>query len=84
MTDQFIINSIIGIAGFLASWAFKSLFDQIRSVKEHAERIDKKLQDLEVQVAGHYVTRAEMQRSLDAIFQLLRDIDNKLAGKADR
>lgn len=82
--DQTLINGILGIAGFLASWAFKSIFEKFEALKKQAEVISEKLQELEVQVAGHYVTRAEMQRSLDAIFQLLRDIDNKLAGKADR
>ena len=67
----------LGIAGFLGG-----VF--IMDLKRSEYSIWKKLTEIEVLVAGKYPTRLEMDSTLSELFNMLRRIEDKLDGKADK
>lgn len=82
--DQNQINWLFGGFGFLCGWLLKILWQMVRDLQKADLLLTTKVQAVEVLVAGQYVKRDELDRSLGAIFEYLRRIEDKLDGKVDK
>lgn len=81
---QVLFNIVVSLCATLGGWMLKSL----QSSLEHLQTIDSelatKIQSIEVLVAGNYVKRDDLERSIAAIFIKLDRIETKLDGKVDK
>ena len=84
MDYQTLFNIAGGLAGFLGGWWMKVLHDSVRDLQEADKKLAEKVSGIEVLVAGNYVKRDELEKTLSAIFAKLEKISDKLDGKADK
>lgn len=81
---QIIFNGIVGVAAFLCAWQFKSIFEQIKESQIANAANLEKINQLRSEMGRHDERGSNMQRTLDAIFDALRGINEKLDRKADK
>lgn len=62
----------------------KVLHDSVRDLQDADKRLADKVSSIEVLVAGNYVKRDDLDKSVDAIFRKLDRIEDKLDGKVDK
>ena len=84
MVDQTLINWIIGGAGALLGIMLKALLDSVKDLQKADTELTKRVGEIEVLVAGRYVLREDMDRSIAALFSKLDKIDAKLDSKMDK
>jgi len=84
MENQTLINSIIGVIGFMGAWILNSLNDSIKALKTADADLIKAVQHIELLVAGSYVKRDDLDKLSNALFTKLDKIDAKLDTKQDR
>ena len=77
MDFQSAFNLAVGIITFLGGWIIKSFSDNVRDLQV-------KVQDLQVMVAGQYVTHADLEKMINAVFNKLDKIEEKIDKKADK
>lgn len=82
--DQNLFNVAITIAGALAGWWMKAMWEALKDLKLADDKLAKDVSDLKVLVAGDYVRREMFDRLSDAIFAKLDRIEMKLDSKADK
>lgn len=82
--DQAIFNWLLagfgGLIGFLLNVVWQAVKDLQKADKVLAERVG----EIEVLVAGSYITKIDFTNVTDAIFRKLDRIEDKLDGKADK
>lgn len=82
--DQALVNWLLagfgGLIGFLLNVVWQAVKDLQKSDKVLAERVG----EIEVLVAGSYITKTDFTNVTDAIFRKLDHIEDKLDGKADK
>jgi hypothetical protein len=82
--DQTIVNWLLaglgGLIGFLLQVVWQAVKDLQRADKDLAERVG----EMEVLMAGSYITKIDFVKTTDAIFRKLDRIEDKLDGKADK
>ena len=82
--DQAIVNWLLagfgGLIGFLLNVVWQAVKDLQKADKALAERVG----EIEVLVAGSYITKTDFTQVTDAIFRKLDRIEDKLDGKADK
>jgi hypothetical protein len=82
--DQALVNWLLagfgGLIGFLLNVVWQSVKDLQKADKVLAERVG----EIEVLVAGYYITKTDFTQVTDAIFRKLDRIEDKLDGKADK
>jgi hypothetical protein len=82
--DQALINWLLagfgGLIGFLLNVVWQSVKDLQKTDKILADRLG----EIEVLVAGSYITKTDFTNVTDAIFRKLDRIEDKLDGKADK
>jgi len=78
--DQNFINTLIAVVGVLMGWVLKVIWEAITSIRAEGKTRDDRLNELEILVAGKYVTRDDFS----IVIQKLDDIRDRLALKADR
>lgn len=84
MDSQSAINIAFALVGMLGGWVLKLLHGEMKTLQQADYQLAIKVQSIEVLVAGHYVTRDALDRSLSAIFAKLDRIEVKLDQKADK
>lgn len=84
MDYQTLFNIAGGIAGFFGGWWMKVLHESMRDLQDADKKLAEKVSGIEILVAGDYVKRAEMEKTLSAIFAKLEKISDKLDGKQDK
>lgn len=84
MESQDFINLALGAISFLGGWVVKNIQDSMKSLQDSDERLAAKVQAIEVLVAGEYVKRDDFDKKIDALFDKLDRIDQKLDMKANR
>lgn len=77
MDEQTLVIVLLGIVNAGLGWHVRTLH-----ARTHAQA--EKIAGLQVMVAGQYVTRTDYQRTNDAIFAMLRRIEDKIDRKADK
>ena len=82
--DQTLVNWLLagfgGLIGFLLNVVWQAVKDLQKAVIALAERVG----EIEVLVAGSYITKTDFTSVTDAIFRKLDRIEDKLDGKADK
>ena len=82
--DQTLVNWLLagfgGLIGFLLNVVWQAVKDLQKADKVLAERVG----EIEVLVAGSYITKTDFANVTDAIFRKLDRIEDKLDGKADK
>lgn len=82
--DQAFVNWLLagfgGLIGFLLNVVWQAVKDLQKADKVLAERVG----EIEVLVAGSYITKTDFTQVTDAIFRKLDRIEDKLDGKADK
>jgi hypothetical protein len=84
MNYQDSFNLAIGLIAFLGGWILNSVRDSVKNLHASDEHLAAKVQSIEVLVAGQYVKRDDLDKSISAIFLKLDRIEAKLDGKADK
>jgi chaperonin cofactor prefoldin len=77
MTDQAIINLIIGAVLSVLGWFARQLWDAVQDLKKDVKQI-------EVDLPTHYVRKEDLESRLDRIELSLNRIFEKLDHKADK
>jgi chaperonin cofactor prefoldin len=77
MTDQAIINLIIGAVLSVLGWFARQLWDAVQDLKQDVKQI-------EVDLPTHYVRKEDLESRLDRIEASLNRIFEKLDHKADK
>lgn len=77
MTDQAIINLIIGAVLSVLGWFARQLWDAVQDLKADMKQI-------EVDLPTHYVRKEDLESRLDRIEASLNRIFEKLDHKADK
>lgn len=82
--DQTVINWAFIIFSGMAGWIFRMLWQAMKDLQIADTVLAKKVQEIEVLVAGNYVTNDKLDRNVAALFTKLDRIEQKLDGKADK
>jgi len=77
MTDQGIINIIIGVVLSVLGWFARQLWDAVQDLKKDVKQI-------EVDLPTHYVRKEDLDIRLDRLEAVLNRIFEKLDHKADK
>lgn len=77
MTDQDIINVIIGVILSVLGWFARQLWDAVQTLKND-------MKELEVELPTHYLRKDEFESRLDKIENMLERIFDRLDSKADK
>ena len=83
-TMQNIFNVVVLFAAAMGGWVLKGVHDAIEHLQVTDASLATKVQEIEVLVAGNYVRRDDLDRSITAIFTKLDRIENKLDLKVDK
>lgn len=81
---QLAFNVLLSLVAFLGGWVLNSVRDSVKALHDSDEVLSNKVQSIEVLVAGQYVKRDDLEKSITAIFHKLDRIEQKLDGKADK
>lgn len=84
MTFQDAFNIAIGLIGTLLGWLLRVLWSSMHDLRQADASLVERVQKVEVLVAGQYVKRDDLDRSLGDIFRKLERIEEKLDNKADK
>lgn len=84
MDLQTAFNIVAGVAGALGSIVLKAVYDSIKELEQTDRKLAAKIGEMEVLVAGRYVTRDEFNVAINAVFAKLDRIQEMLSHKADK
>ena len=82
--DQRFINTMLALWGATMGWVLKVIWDAVKDLQEADEEVIKKVNELQVVMAGDYVKRDELRSEFKALFAKLDRIENKLDQKVDK
>lgn len=82
--DQAIFNIAVSVVGFLGGWWLKVLWDAVKDLQAADKQLAEKVGEIEVLVAGSYITRHDFDKIAAAIFAKLDKIEDKLDRKVDK
>lgn len=72
---QTMINAMLGLLAFLGGWIMHSFKSDIRENHKFAKETSDRLTQVELLVAGKYITRDEFDKKFDAMFRKLDNIE---------
>jgi hypothetical protein len=84
MDLQTAFNIVAGVAGALGSLVLKAVYDAIKELEKTDEKLAGKIGEMEVLVAGRYMTREEFNTAINAVFNKLDRIQELLSQKVDK
>jgi len=84
MTYQDAFNVVLAITSALGGWFIRIMWSSLVDLRKTDKEIAQKVSGIEVLVAGHYVKRDELDRSMNALFAKLDRIEDKLDSKQDK
>ena len=84
MDYQVLFNIVLGLVSFMGGYILYGIRDGIKALQEDDRALGEKIQNIEILVAGKYVTRDDLQKMGQDIFNVLRRIEDKLDNKADK
>jgi len=77
MSDQFIINLVMGTALAVIGWFARQLWDAVQDLKND-------MKSIEIDLPTHYVRKDEIEQRFNKIEDMLNRIFEKLDNKADK
>jgi len=84
MEPQTIINSAFAVIGALGGWVLNRIWEALKDLQAADKVLTEKVGAIEVLVAGVYVTREELQKTISTVFIKLDRIEDKLDHKVDK
>jgi len=82
--EQTVVNTLFGLVSALLGWGLKVIWDSLRQLQETDKELADKVSQIEVLVAGRYVTREEFTSVVNRLFQRLDLVLEALSHKEDR
>jgi len=77
MSDQTIINLIVGVVLSVLGWFARQLWDAVQDLKND-------MKEIEIDLPTHYVRKDELEQRFNKIEDMLNRIFEKLDNKADK
>lgn len=84
MSEQELINYLLGGVLAVFGWWAKGLQSSLAALRDADNALTSKVSAIEVLVIGEYVKRSELEKLTEAIFAKLDRIEDKLDSKVDR
>jgi hypothetical protein len=84
MDYQTAFNITLGGFSFLGGVLLTNIWKEIKQLQANERENIKRIQEIEILVAGAYTTKDEFSRVMDKVFAKLDQINDKLNGKADK
>jgi len=84
MDYQILFNLAVGAVGFLGGVLLTIIWGEIKQLQRNEIEATKRINAIELLVAGDYVTRKEFAHTMDKIVEKLDIISNKIHEKADK
>lgn len=84
MNIQDAFNIAMGLCGALGGWWLRVMWSALTDLTHEDKKLADKVASIEVLVAGQYIRRDELDRSLTALFTKLDRIEDKLDSKQDK
>ena len=81
---QLLFNLAATAIGFLFGWILNNLWVAVRELQSADKDLAEKVGEIELLVAGRYVTRDEFNNTLNQVFNKLDTIRDIVSHKADR
>jgi len=81
---QVFFDVAVGVIGVLGGWVLNTVWGAVKDLQEADRELAEKVSQIEVLVAGRYITRDEFDRVLNSVFIKLDKIQDLLMQKADR
>lgn len=75
--EQDTVNTVISGVFMVVGWVLKTLWSSLKELQSADTRLAEKVQNIEVLVAGKYVTREDFINFNNAIFKKLDDIEER-------
>ena len=86
MNNEYQIFFDVGVAiiGAMGGWILNTVWNAVKELQKADKELAEKVGDIEVLVAGRYVTREDFNQVLNQVFTKLDTIRDMLAQKVDR
>ena len=68
---QVLFDVAIGVIGVLGGWTLNTVWSAVKDLQEADKELAEKVGQIEVLVAGRYVTRDEFNQVLNQVFERL-------------
>ena len=81
---QVFFDVAVGIIGVLGGWVLNTVWGAVKDLQSADKELAEKVSEIEVLVAGRYVTRDEFNTTLSQVFVKLDTIRDIVSHKADR
>jgi hypothetical protein len=81
---QVLFDVAIAVIGVLGGWTLNTVWGAVKDLQEADKELAEKVGNIEVLVAGRYITREEFNVTLNQVFERLDRIRDLLSTKADR
>jgi len=86
MNNEYQIFFDVGVAviGAMGGWILNTVWNAVKELQKADKELAEKVGEIEVLVAGRYMTRDEFNSTLSQVFNKLDTIRDMIAMKADR
>jgi hypothetical protein len=81
---QVFFDVAVGVVGVLGGWVLNTVWGAVKDLQAADKELAEKVGEIEVLVAGRYITRDEFNTTLSQVFVKLDTIRDILSHKADR
>ena len=81
---QIFFDVAVAVIGALGGWILNTVWTAVKELQKADKELAEKVGEIEVLVAGRYVTRDEFNNTLAQVFAKLDTIRDMLAKKVDR
>jgi len=81
---QVFFDVAVGVIGVLGGWVLNTVWGAVKDLQSADKELAEKVSEIEVLVAGRYVTRDEFNTTLSQVFIKLDTIRDIVSHKADR
>jgi hypothetical protein len=81
---QIFFDVAVAVIGALGGWILNTVWTAVKDLQKADKELAEKVGEIEVLVAGRYVTRDEFNNTLAQVFAKLDTIRDMIAMKADR
>lgn len=83
MDTQTLINVTFAICGSLAGFILKGIWDSLKELQRADKELVKKVQNIEVLIAGDYIKKDEFDRIVSRVFERIDSMTDRLIDKMD-
>ena len=81
---QIFFDAGVAIIGAMGGWILNTVWNAVKELQKADKELAEKVADIEVLVAGRYITREEFNQTLNQVFERLDRIRDLLSLKVDR